>query len=183
MAPYLRHNKVKWKQSGEVYLWRYMCKGRAFQGTQLHFTADPTGCDSLLSLSELLQTRALSHGLVVLSAASDPITDWPGFQCRKIRSFTKLRLSYQSQLPADRFSLSFPREDEVSLEAGREMLEEFRRGLNDVKNGDGDWSIRDDSTGSSIWFWPLAGFRYSRYPSGKVSGRGFRGYRSGGHPH
>ncbi len=152
----------------DVWCWRYRENQRNYPG--LHFTAKP---DAVLALKQCLnQLRHEGAGAYrtiplqpLLAADEAKITGGLKYEC-----FEKLRLSLHEQSDKLR-QMSFRGDADLAcFDFVEAHFAEFERGLTDVHNGTGDYSIgplADRKQGLSVgeldrlseclWFWPCFG--------------------------
>lgn len=85
-----------WRQSGTLYVWRYAAPGRSRRGW--HFSADPSGCASVVDLIARMTTAAVAcRRTLSLGHVSADIWGVPNFGPPQADRFEKLRIAY---LPA-----------------------------------------------------------------------------------
>lgn len=143
---------AKWKQHGYAYLWRYKSKRHA----GWHFTADDQACHALLDLFDrMINAQYSSQQTILVHKPTERILSVPNFQ-----------LSWAS---AENFSIKYPKDritpehwsltaqnTRIDLVLGKAMLDELRKGVSDVLNGKGDYSIggtKENEYEDSLWFW------------------------------
>ncbi len=139
-------NINKWKQSGNIYIWRYQDNPKNYRGW--HLSANNSGC---ISISELLQALIDSppeaYRTVQLSVPTDKQFCVPNCK-RKPISETKL-IIVKSGIP-DEWTLT-NNEDKLQLNIGTVYLHKFISGIADIQRGEGDYFIgRKDQ---ELWFW------------------------------
>jgi hypothetical protein len=139
-------NINKWKQSGNIYIWRYRDNPKNYQGW--HLSANNSGC---ISISELLQALIDSppeaNRTVQLSVPTDKQFCVPNCN-RKPIAETKLRM-VKSGI-SEEWSLT-KNEDKLQLDIGTVYLHKFISGLADIQRNKGDYFIgRKDQ---ELWFW------------------------------
>ena len=160
MEPYLKNL--------DVWCWKYRENVKNYPG--LHLTATADACDALLRCLQTL--RQEGHG----AERSVPLRPLAKADEAKITggqpyvSFSTLRLIYRDATPELR-RLHVCEAAEVALiEFTEEALHRLRRGIEDVKEGHGDYSIgppnvrkelralgEKDRASASLWFWPCFG--------------------------
>lgn len=135
-------NLYDWKQRGNIYVWRYDKNPRNYYGW--HLTADSMGCESLIEL--LLEFMPSESGFFRTIRLAKPTHNQyrvPGCK-NKIVAETKLVMS-KSDISED-WDISNS-EGKLKIHLGTDQIEKFVSGVNDVKNGKGDYSI------NGLWFW------------------------------
>ena len=146
---------LRWRPDGRIYLWRYHTERRDYGG--LHFTADDAGLASLARLIDLM--RAATHQAVATIRLAQPgPTEWhvPTHRVRPTAMTTWTIVHAKTRFAESHWSLTVSG-SEARLELGAGRLEPFARGIGDVGNGRGDYSIGgdsdDDASNLDLWFW------------------------------
>ena len=152
----------------DVWCWRYRENQRNYPG--LHFTAKPEAISALQRcLQQLRQEAAGAYRTIPLKPllAADEAKITGG---QKYESFQRLRLSLHE--PSDTLrQMSFRVDaDLVRFDFVEAHVKQFERGLLDVHNGTGDYSIGPtsdrqrglavgewDCESECLWFWPCFG--------------------------
>ena len=139
----------RWMQRGRVFLWSYAGNPRNFCGW--HITADDAGCESLLLLIDLMiQAEFKAKQIIDLTPPTASDLRVVGCTARAMAA-KSLNLSHSKQRMAmDHWSLRAA-DRTVDLEAGKEHLEKLRKGIEDIRRGEGDYLIGID--GEELWFW------------------------------
>ena len=139
-------NINKWKQSGNIYIWRYQDNPRNYPGW--HLSANNSGC---ISFSELLQALIDSppeaNRTVQLSVPTEKQFCVPNCN-RKPIAETKLRIKRSGN--TDKWALT-KNEDKLQLDIGIVYLQKFISGIADIQQGKGDYCIGRDN--QELWFW------------------------------
>lgn len=138
-----------WKPSGTVSLWRYTVNTRNYPGW--HLNADATGCRSLLDLLDALATEPGSYRTIPLRPPSETQLEVPNNRRAPLVTATKLQLALSDMPTQWRFP---PDHDPASLTIGSDWLAPLRKGLLDITQGRGDYSIGNEGNESQrLWFW------------------------------
>lgn len=141
------------KQHGSIYFWKYKLDG--WLGSEWHFTADPSGCDFLISLFDHMRRSEFTCEPVIrVSPVTQEILSVPDYDS-PYKDMSELRFTYQP------FSANFynwlivDNKNCVEISFGKAMLGEWNRAVLDVKNGIGNYSIglNEDHT-VFIWWMP-----------------------------
>ena len=153
----------------DVWCWKYQENVRNYPG--LHFTAKSKACNTLLELIDKIikegDGRARTLPLKLLNK-SDEAKVTGG---QKFISFQKLKISWHA--PSDKLykAAFFIENNNVHFYLTENFVYEFKNGLLDVKNGEGDYSIHPrfkgygkvksmgelDKQSEELWFWPCFG--------------------------
>lgn len=137
-----------WKQHGAISLWRYTENERNYPGW--HLSANPAGCESLITLIEALSADgAGTTRSVGLTPPTPAILGVPNNKhgTARFNAPAKLCISFSS-IP-DHW-LFPPQLEPAELSFGHDWLAPLRNGLAGIPNGVGDFSIGDDLP---LWFW------------------------------
>lgn len=148
-----------WKQSGNVYLWRYHESYRNYPGW--HLSADHTGAESLLNLiTELKEAFTTVYRTITLSEPTNEVLAVPNNRGGKARWWAPSRLKIIfDPAPVAENTWSFPTDqDPAVLTVGREFLMKLQAGIHDVSRNKGDYSIgggtkEERSEATCLWFW------------------------------
>lgn len=152
----------------DVWCWRYGENQRNYPG--LHFTAKPDACDAMKACVQQLRGEGAGAyrtiPLQMLRASNEAkITGGQKFEC-----YRRLRLTTHE--PSDKLrQMSFRVDaDMACFDFVESHFAEFERGLTDVHNGTGDYSIGPqtdrkkglivgelDRLSEPLWFWPCFG--------------------------
>ena len=145
-----------WQQSGNIYLWRYT-KPASKSRRGWHFTADTTGCTSLVDLLERMRAAgAPCHRTLSLGAVTPEIWAVPNFGPPKPDRFEKLRISYAPE--ATELTLT-EGDGRLDLSIGADRAADFAAALVDVEVGLGDFGIATSSNKHAdtwmFWWMPV----------------------------
>ena len=148
-----------WRQSGAIYIWRYAAPGGSRRGW--HFSADPTGCASVVDLIDRMTTaKAACHRTLSLGHVSADIF-WgvPNFGPPKADRFEKLRIDY---LPAASDLQLLENDGRLDLTLGAARADNLKAAFVDVGIGDGDFGIgTSDRKNAETWmFWWMPRINY-----------------------
>jgi hypothetical protein len=139
-------NINKWKQSGNIYIWKYRSNPRNYPGW--HLNADKQGCDSLIEFLSLLSDE--DSGLKRTINLSKPDSRQYNVPTSQYKVKAEAKLVIIKSPKENDFHFSYD-SDKLTLNIGGSQIPEFVRGLTDVANGKGDYCIGDD--GQELWFW------------------------------
>lgn len=140
-------NTNTWKQSGNVYLWRYEENPRDLQGW--HLTADPKG---VLSLLELIDRMLKSNGEVRRTIKSTtPTNNELRVPSRIKKAISAAKIVLLNKKDASEYWRISEAQGVVTLEAGDRTLGRLKDGLIDIQNNRGDYFIGEK--GNELWFW------------------------------
>lgn len=145
-------NVEKWKQPGDLYLWRYTEGARNFPGW--HFTAADVCCHGLAHLMEImLSARWASQKSLKVTAPIEDVLGVPnnrGGTARWASPKTLVLKHPKGKVDDQHFALE---EDgtTITVSAGRQKLELLKECVRDIPNGKGDYSIGIGET--QLWFW------------------------------
>ena len=143
---------AQWKQDGRVYLWRYRGNPRSYPGW--HLTADGRGSDSLLRLFDLMLSATYSsHQTMQITAPGEQQLAVPGCSAAVLPAVS-LTLRYpKSSVPDGEWSLR-DESGEIHLTVGWLRLEQLQKGVEDLRNGEGDYAIAiEKSEEECLWVW------------------------------
>ncbi len=136
-----------WKQTGNIYLWRYKDDAKRFSGW--HMTADDEGARSLARLVDLfLASGTDAKRTIRLTIPTDRELRVPNFN-RKADPAEKLVL--ESVAGDDSLWSLTGGDKKATLRVGRSHLPGLRRGMEDIEKGKGDYCIGEE--GQELWFW------------------------------
>ncbi|MCH9648644.1 MAG: hypothetical protein K0U98_10420 [Deltaproteobacteria bacterium] len=148
---------ARWKQRGKVALWRYRDNVGNYSG--FHMTADTTGCESLLELFRLMleadYSSAQSIRLIPPTEGMLSVPNNRGGSARWRTSRVWTIRYPKSRVSPDHWELSVA-ERTCNLVTGRSLLEDLRKGVEDIQRGEGDYSIesgREQESNHPLWFW------------------------------
>ncbi len=140
-------NINKWTQHGKVYLWQYNGSPKNYIGW--HITCDKEG---IVSLSELisLMIKSDDNGKRTVNLFKPKSSELKVPNCKsKAIAVTKITILYEADSPD---IWDFRKEDErVFLHTGINQLIKFKSGLQNLGQGQGDYSIGDKE--NKVWFW------------------------------
>lgn len=152
---------AQWRQRGQVYIWRYSEGTRKYPGW--HMTADSEACVSLLELIDKMQSaRWPSSVAISISRPINCILRVPnnrgGMAHWTAPEILKLKYG-KDQVAASHWSLEI-QSNIVTMVVGSTKLSQLRRGISDIANGNGDYSIDSEVVNSAtsdtcLWFWWL----------------------------
>ena len=141
----------RWKQQGRVFLWRYVENTRNYPGW--HLTADAVGARSLLELTSLMRAASWpSRTTIDLTRPTEAILKVPNNRDGEARWVGATRLCIRSapELSPTHWDIRQV-DDTVELRPGSEMLAQLDRGLHDILDGRGDYSMGGPP--AELWFW------------------------------
>lgn len=136
-------NVDRWRQRGRIAMWTEP------NSSAWNFCADATGCDSLISLLQLMENAEWSSKASLklsrpkMTASGDPA---------QIRFANNMTIAYpKGRVAEDHWGLAGKREP--TLKFGLQGLQEFKSAINDIKVGKGDYSIGESPNELWIWWW------------------------------
>jgi len=141
----------QWTCSGRISLWRYTGNERNFPGW--HLNADPAGCGCLLALLALLPGDDAPYRTIALTPPTAAQLSVPnnrhGIAAWVAPTRLRVRLADEPSLWA------FPADLEPgTMTIGSHWIAPLRRGIDDIANGRGDYSIGGRGEDSlPLWFW------------------------------
>jgi hypothetical protein len=147
-----------WRQEGAIYVWRYSKPGRSRRGW--HFSADPTGCASIVDLIDRMMTADVAcYRALSLARVSADIWAVPNFGPPKADRFEKLRINY---LPAASDLTLLENEGRLDLTMGMALANSLKAAFVDVGTGDGDFGFgTSDKKNAETWsFWWMPRITY-----------------------
>lgn len=146
------------KQSGQIFLWRYKDNVRNYPGW--HLCADSQGCEFLLEVLNAFNKSQEKSFLVAISNPPSKVLSVPNNQGgrAKWQSPKELKLSFDSDANAtELWDFSFNNNLSI-LKFGSKGIKELKKGIQDVTNGQGDYSIggydsESNEESTCLWFW------------------------------
>lgn len=148
----------RWRQRGEVFLWRYRDRPRNYPGW--HLSADPAGAGSLLALLRLMSdARYSSAQVVAISEPTPRVLSVPnygrGSDAWQSAGRWQLRCT-KAAASANEWKLAFTGSG-LQLSVGERYLLALIGGVEDLAAGRGDYAISgeeaDDHDCLWIWWW------------------------------
>jgi hypothetical protein len=152
----------------ELWCWTYHGNPRNYAG--LHLTGKPNACETLLRLTAWLRNQpdGTHRTLTLKRLSADDESKITGGM--RFRDFRKLRIVIRDPAPDLRQMCLWENDGTSVLEFVRTYLSEFEEGLQDVKEGRGDYCIGPfedkkkgellgfrDRQSRELWFWPCFG--------------------------
>lgn len=141
----------RWRQVGNVYLWRYVDRPHNYHG--FHCTADAAGCASLIELLNLMHaaefTARNTIQLTKPGANEFSVVGYPG---RTHAPVTWTIETSREKYPPQYWSF-VETDHDAKLTLGHDRIADVIRGLHDVAAARGDYNIGDDDFEQSLWFW------------------------------
>ena len=138
------------RSGGRVCLWRY--RGRTGNYAGFHLSADPAGCDQLLTLLGALATaRAPRIGNVVLDPVTADVLAVPNDPRGEISAYRHWDLVVDPKFDPERLHF-FVMNDRVRTELSTVQTESLIAGVEDIRARRGDYAIGDDDE-HQLWFW------------------------------
>jgi len=142
---------------------RHLCLAIFRTGSQSqgwHFSADPTGCASIVDLIDRMTTADdACHRTLSLARVSEDIWAVPNFGPPKADRFEKLRINYS---PAASDLNLLENEGGLDLTTGMALANSLKAAFVDVGIGDGDFGIAtSDKKNAERWsFWWMPRITY-----------------------
>ena len=140
-----------WRQSGRFYVWRYAAPGK--RRTGWHFTANSTGCASLIDLVERMKASGVTcHRTLSLALVTPEIWAVPNYGPPKHDRFDKLRINYAPETP-DLVLEAF--DERVEMNIGNARSTDLTAAFAEVAVGSGDFGIAaSNNKHAETWmFW------------------------------
>jgi hypothetical protein len=140
---------------GRIYVWEYPETVESFAGW--HLTADSVGGDRLLAaIDDLLSGAFVESASFTVDPVTPAVLAVPNNRRAKASSPKYLRM----KMAEDPRHLFFHKTAEsLTIEAGRERLEELRDSITQVARGEGDFAMVPDQRrrppDQALWFWWL----------------------------
>lgn len=135
--------------AGRVCLWRY--RERALDYPGFHLSADPRGCDQLLTLlGSLVKARTSQIGNVALDPVTPAVLAIPNIHGPAI-TYHHWALVVDPDFPPERLHFTVMH-DRVQTQLSTVQVESLAGGVRDMRERRGDYSIGDDE-GHELWFW------------------------------
>jgi hypothetical protein len=143
----------KWKQQGNLYLWKYLENARNYPGW--HMTANRSACQNLADLIEkMLSSPWSSQKVLNTEPPNEKILQVPNNRGGKAHweAAQSLILKYpkKHKVTDDSFLLK-EYKNTVELSLGKNSLELLRQGILEIPEGKGDYTIGTDEI--MLWFW------------------------------
>ena len=136
--------------AGRVCLWRYRDRARSYPG--FHLSADPAGCDQLLTLlGALAKARAPRIGNVVLDPPSPDVLEVPPNRGTPVTGYRYWDLVVDPRFDPERLQFRVMH-DRVRTELSTVQVESLMAGVEDMRARRGDYAIGDDDE-HQLWFW------------------------------
>ena len=135
-----------WRQVGQVHLWHYATNSHGW-----HLTADDTASAALIQLLGLMRDAQFTakQTIALSSCAADelPAANFPG----RFKTYRQWNLVHSKPKHADDHWRVTADDEQITLEVGTARLDELRQGLENVRQGIGDYHIGTE--GMELWFW------------------------------
>lgn len=139
----------RWKQAGRIAVWM----NPRTKDEHWNLTSDPLGATSLLELLDLIEAAEFPVRRTLKVTKPNFTPDHGGRW--KVRVADCLRLVHNRvEFEANRFNLLAFEPKKLQLELGAAWLGEFRKAIEDIVQGGGDYSIGNRRKGSDeLWVW------------------------------
>src|SRR5688500_7972506 len=135
--------------AGQICLWRYRENARSYPG--FHLSADPAGCAQLITLLQgLSKARAPQIGHVVLDPVTASVLAVPNNAGATISAYQHWELLVDPRFSPEQLQFSVVG-NRARTEVSKVQLEALAAGIEDIRQGRGDYSIGDDD--HQLWFW------------------------------
>lgn len=141
----------KWKQMGNLYLWRYTENARNYPGW--HLTADNQCCETLADLfDKMVSARWNSQKSLVITPPSEKVLKVPNNRgsLAHWKTVNSLRLKYNKKVDGQQSEL-IQNDYELILLVDSETLWLIKECILGILKAEGDYSIKIGET--SLWFW------------------------------
>ncbi len=145
--------KVFVSENYKIFFWKYDRPSKGYRG--FHLSADDSGCDALLTgLRKKMRTPSARTAKFSLSTPTERILSAPNYRTRaQTWKFLEILVD---QNASERF-LSVTTENDVAyVTVSKDIADSMERGVQDILEGNGDWSISSESKNAdhqTIWFW------------------------------
>jgi hypothetical protein len=145
-------NISKWKHRGKSYLWRYKENTKNYPGW--HFSADEISCSAFIDLFNLMDVATYSGNCKIsITPPNDALLSIPNNLNGNARYETAKQLVIKYD-PLKQVLWNITHNDStVFIDIGKKYLLEFRKGIEDIKQGQGDYSIGPIADENRLWFW------------------------------
>ena len=131
---------------GQICIWRYTSNTRNYPGYQM--TANPAGCDALERAFDDIETR-YPYRTLKLDRPDEKVLAAPNNRRADIVTWTRLRLETST------VGLVFEENTEtLTMGVSSADFANLRKGLSDIRIGEGDWSIEGVSAPLWVWWYP-----------------------------
>jgi len=140
-------NTNNWKQSGNVYLWRYVENPKNYRGW--HLTADSKGVWSLIELIDLMLKSNDETKRTIKS--NIPTENELGVPNCKKKAISTAKIVLLNKKDNNEYWSISEAQGVVTFEAGDNALRRLKDGLTDVQNKKDDYFIGEK--GHELWFW------------------------------
>ena len=145
----------KWKQKGQIWIWRFSGRSKHFEG--LHLIADSVGCKSLRELFKLMNSAKWPSSKVLKISKKEFIdTTGSGYKLSLLQTFN---IKYRKdQVPNDHWNMEWDsNKKNYTLSIGEKKLKELDNGISDIERGHGDYAIgpvdENEWDEMCLWFW------------------------------
>ena len=138
----------KFKVKGAIYLWKYLSKQNSYPGWNI--TADKEGCDSLSALMTVMENSDFPSKKSLRTER--PIKQVKvANQTSTFGTLQFLTLRYIKE-EMNNWVIEEGENELVVLFGGKKLIE-LKRAINNVRDGQGDFSISDDKGENILYFW------------------------------
>jgi hypothetical protein len=142
----------KWRTRGDTFLWRYKERTKRFFGW--HFTANTISCRCFLDLFKIMEGAIFSGTCrIKLQPPTQTILSVPNNRNGNARYEPAKELILKfDPLETGLWDLNFSAPI-ITLKIGKTYLGEFKKGIENILNGQGDYAIGPTENDCRLWFW------------------------------
>lgn len=147
-------NVDKWKQKGDLYLWRYLENSRNFPGW--HLTANDICC---FALNELFETMLAAHWssekTLTLSEPTKEVLSVPNNRggAARFKYANLLIIKHLKEEVANNYFALEAENKQVRFSVGSDKLKLLKNCIYRITKREGDYAINVNET--RLWFWWL----------------------------
>jgi hypothetical protein len=142
---------AKFKFNGQLFLWKYRDNIRNYPGWNI--SLDPAGCDSFLSLLDLMEQSEYSS--LVSFFVNEPSQEHLNIANRgaRYKICKRIKLNHKKQ-PDDLWHMN-ESTSALTITFGLPKLQELKESIEKVQSGDGDFAITEkkESEENILYFW------------------------------
>jgi hypothetical protein len=155
----------------DIWCWEYLENTRNYPG--LHLTAKPDACDALLRCLQVIEQEGDGAKRTISLKPLSPKDEEKITGGQKFRSFSALKIVLHQPTNELQQMCFTESAGVVILEIASTHLYRLRDGIQDIRNGSGDYSIGPDDRKKSgeimgekdkesleLWFWPCFGHHH-----------------------
>jgi hypothetical protein len=137
----------------KIFFWRYDRASKGYRG--FHLSADNNGCDALLAgLRKKIRKPSDRTAKFNLCEPTERVLSAPNYRTRA-QTWKLLEIRVDHNVP-ERFLNVTAENDLAHVSLSKDMAESMEKGVQDILEGNGDWSISSELKNADrqpIWFW------------------------------